>query len=89
MYNTKDLIVTVGNSETGDQTIDVLGTYQKTGWELVLHNNSGNAIVCTVEGVPVYIPIGGVMNEAFLPFESFVVSGSSGGAWSWYMRSRI
>lgn len=86
MYNQKNLVVVTGGSETGDGIIDITTRGAVQGWELVIYNGSGSTITVDVHNISLSVPDNSVLDEAFRPFTSFTVAGTTGGDWSWYIR---
>lgn len=82
MYNIKNMLVIASGTKSGDSSVDL----PRQGWELVIYNHSGNTLTLVVHNLTLQVPNDAVMDEAFVPFDSFEISGSVGGDWDWYIR---
>ncbi len=84
MYYMKNLVVREGGTEATEKTVTLL---KEQGYELVVYNGSTATMLLTVGSLAVYIPGSAVLDEGFMPFSSFTVSGTGTDVWSWYVRS--
>ena len=84
MY-TRNLTVKYGNTESTEKTVNI---GKVKSYELVIFNGSDlKTMILTIGHIKIYIPPNSVLDEAFIPFNSFSVSGTETDIWSWYVRS--
>ncbi len=84
MYYMKNLVVREGGTEVTEKTVTLL---KGAGYELVVYNGSTATMLLTIGNLAVYLPGSSVLDEGFMPFDSFTVSGTATDAWSWYVRN--
>lgn len=82
----RNLTVKYGETESTERTV-YLGEKERY-YELVVYNGSNTQVmILTVGNVKIYIPPNAVLDEAFVPFNTFNIAGTGTDIWSWYVRS--